>query len=185
MVVATIDKRFSLLVEVAAWGGLRWGEITELRRGDVIFQGETTTLVVARAVTYTQADGFIVGTPKSLAGIRTVALPASLTGAVRARLSEIAPTDDALLFPSLRNPGKHLNAASFAQYFRPAREAAGRKDMPFHALRHYGLTRYAMAGATTKELLRRAGHNDIQTALRYQHEAGRDGELAKRMSEDR
>lgn len=181
IITATIDPRLSLLVEIAAWGGLRWGEITELRRGDVMFQGETTTLAVTRAVTYTKEDGFVVGTPKSIAGIRTVALPATLTPAVRAQLEKIGPSDDALLFPSLRDPERHFNAGSFSQYFKAAKVAAGRPDMPFHALRHFGLTRYAMAGATTKELLLRAGHNDVQTALRYQHEAGRDGALASRM----
>lgn len=93
----------------------------------------------------------------------------------------IVPDDDALLFPALSDPGRHLSAGSFAQYLRPARAAAGRPDMPFHALRHFGLTRYAMAGATTKELMRRAGHNDVAVAVRYQHDAGRDGELAARM----
>jgi integrase len=182
IIVATIDQRLALLVEVAAWGGLRWGEITELRRGDVMFQGDVATLAIARAVTYTKTDGFTVGKPKSLAGVRTVALPATLTPALRARLAEIAPHDNALLFPSLSDPDRHFSAGSFAQYFRTAREAAGRPDMPFHALRHFGLTRYAMAGATTKELMRRAGHNSVAVAMRYQHEAGRDGELAARMS---
>lgn len=182
IIVSTIDQRLALLVEVAAWGGLRWGEITEIRRGDVLFQGDVATIAIARAVTYTKADGFTVGKPKSLAGVRTVALPTTLTPALRARLAEIAPHDNALLFPSLSDPDRHFSAGSFAQYFRTAREAAGRPDMPFHALRHFGLTRYAMAGATTKELMRRAGHNSVAVAMRYQHEAGRDGELAARMS---
>lgn len=181
IITATIDTRLRLMVEVAAWGGLRWGELTELRRGDVAFQGETATLAIARAVTYTKTDGYVVGPPKSIAGIRTVALPSSLTADLRARLAKLDPRDDALVFGSLSDPSKHFSAGSFAQYWRPARAAADRDDMPFHALRHYGLTRYAMAGATTRELMARAGHNDITTALRYQHEAGRDAELAARM----
>jgi integrase len=182
IILATIDQRFSLLVEVAAWSGLRWGELTELRRGDVLFQGDTATLAVARAVSYTKAEGYVIGRPKSLAGIRTVALPQSLTPPVRARLAALEPSDDALLFPSLGDVSVHLASGSFAQYWRRARAAAGRQDMPFHALRHFGATRYAMAGATSKELMRRMGHNDVAVAMRYQHDAGRDGELAQRMS---
>ncbi len=182
ILTATIDPRLSLMVEVAAWGGLRWGELTELRRGDIAMQGEMVTVAIARAVTYTKAEGYTIGAPKSLAGIRTVSLPPSLTGPVRAQLATIGRTDDALLFGSLSDPTRHFSAGSFAQYWRPAREAAGRPDMPFHALRHYGATRYAMAGATTRELLARMGHNDIATALRYQHEAGRDAELSARMT---
>lgn len=183
IIVSTIDPRFALMVEVAAWGGLRWGELTELRRGDVLFQGDTVTLAIERAVTYTTATGYVVGKPKSFAGIRTVALPGGLTEPLRAHLATLDPSDDALVFPSLADKSRHLAAGSFAQYWRPARAAAGRQDMPFHALRHYGATRYALAGATTKELLRRMGHNDITVALRYQHEVGRDAELARRMSD--
>lgn len=178
---ARIAPILSLLVEVAAWGGLRWGEISELRRGDVTYDGDTAVLAIARAVAYTKEDGYVVGSPKSIAGVRSVSLPPSLTPPLRARLTQVAPQDDALIFPALSDASKHMSAGSFAQYFRAAREAAGRGDMPFHALRHFGLTKYAIAGATTKELMRRAGHNDVTTAMRYQHEAGRDADLARRM----
>lgn len=183
IIVSTIDPRLSLLVEIAAWGGLRWGEITELRRGDIALDGDTALVSVTRAVTYTKEDGFTVGSPKSLAGVRTVALPPTLTAAIRERLARLEPTDDALMFPSLSDPVKHMHPGSFAQYFRTARATAGRPDMPFHALRHFGLTQYAIAGATTRELMRRAGHSDIAVAMRYQHEAGRDAALAARMTD--
>jgi integrase len=189
IIVATIDPRLSLLVEVAAWGGLRWGEITELRRGDVILSPDNdlspgyAILSVNRAVTYTKSEGYTVGLPKSFAGIRTVALPASLTAPLRARLDAIDARDDALIFPSLSNPTQHLSSGAFALYWRRARAAAGRGDMPFHALRHFGATRYAMAGATAKELMRRMGHNDVAVAMRYQHDAGRDPELVRRMTD--
>ena len=182
IIMATIDTRLALMVEVAAWGGLRWGELTELRRGDVAIQGQTVTLAIARAVTYTKTGGFSVGAPKSVAGIRSVALPAALTAAVRAQLAKIGPQDNALLFPSLSDPERHFSAGSFAQYWRPAREAADRADMPFHALRHYGATRYALAGATTRELLARMGHNSVDVAMKYQHAVGRDAALAARMT---
>lgn len=183
IIVATIDPRLALMVEIAAWGGLRWSELTELRRGDVEIETGTdgtayAVLAVVRAAT--RVDGsYIVGTPKSAAGVRTVALPPTLTAAVRERIAGL--TDDALLFPSLTDPTKHMHSGSFASYWRPARAAAGRPDLAFHALRHYGLTEFARAGATVKELLTRAGHNDVATALRYQHEMGRDAELAARM----
>lgn len=184
IILATIDARLALMVEIAAWGGLRWGELTELRRGDVLFNGDQTSLAITRAVTYTKSTGFVVGRPKSFAGIRTVALPTALTAPLRARLATLAPTDDALLFPSLRDPDTHLSPGTFAQFWRPARASAGRPDMPFHALRHFGATRYAMAGATAKELMRRMGHNDVAVAMRYQHDAGRDAELVARMGRD-
>jgi site-specific recombinase XerD len=55
--------------------------------------------------------------------------------------------------------------------------------MPFHALRHFGATRFAQTGATLKEIQERIGHSTVTAAMRYQHTAGRDLELAKRMSD--
>jgi integrase len=55
--------------------------------------------------------------------------------------------------------------------------------LPFHGLRHYGATKFAQTGATLKEIQERIGHSTVAAAMRYQHTAGRDAELAKRMSE--
>lgn len=53
----------------------------------------------------------------------------------------------------------------------------------FHGLRHSGLTYAGQCGATLAELLRRAGHSDINTVLIYQHATReRDAALAERMS---
>ena len=59
-------------VILAGWCGLRWGETSELRRGDV--STDCATLRVRRAVTYRKGE-FIVGEPKTAAGIRDVAVP--------------------------------------------------------------------------------------------------------------
>lgn len=189
IITAVIDPRFRLLIEVAAWGALRYGELTELRRGDVEFSGPSDDALavvhVTRAVTQPTAQGFVVGTPKSSAGVRSVALPSMLSPALRAHLAALPPGDDALLWPSTKNPGEHLSNGAFYGFWIKARAAAGRDDMPFHALRHYGLTRYAQVGATTKDLMSRAGHSDVTTAMRYQHAATqRDAELAARMGGD-
>ena len=61
--------------------------------------------------------------------------------------------------------------------------AAGRPDLRFYDLRHTGNTYAAVAGATLKELMERAGHTTAAMAMRYQHVAdGRDIALAERMS---
>ena len=79
-------------------GGLRFGEITELRRNDInLAQG---IVKVRRAVV--RADGeFIIGTPKSDAGTRDVNIPPHLLPAVRAHLADnITGGRDGLLFPA-------------------------------------------------------------------------------------
>ena len=64
-----------LMVLLAAWCGLRFGELTELRRSDVDLKNGR--IKIRRAVV--RVDGkAIVGTPKSDAGTRDVAIPPHL-----------------------------------------------------------------------------------------------------------
>ena len=55
--------------------------------------------------------------------------------------------------------------------------AVGRTDLHLHDLRHSGLTWSAALGATTAELMYRAGHKSPAAALRYQHAAQDRDEL--------
>ncbi len=75
-----MPARYRLMVLLAAWCGLRFGEITELRRNDInLAQG---VVKVRRAVVCVDGE-FIVGTPKSDAGTRDVNIPPRLLPAVR------------------------------------------------------------------------------------------------------
>jgi len=76
MVQAVPEHRRPLLL-LAAWCGLRYGELAELRRKDLDL--EAGVLRVQRGVTRASGQTFI-GTPKSEAGRRTVAVPAALAG---------------------------------------------------------------------------------------------------------
>jgi integrase len=184
-IVGAMDARFRLLVQVAAWGGLRWGEVTELRHMDVRsvgVDGDLVALDVSRAVTYTKAAGYYVGAPKSKAGIRSVTLPLFLTDALVAHLEKGDPRSTGLLFPSAKDADKWMSSGSFSKFWEQSRRAAGRQDMPFHALRHFGATQFGQQGATLREIQARLGHSTVEAAMRYQHEAGRDAELARRMS---
>jgi integrase len=62
------------------------------------------------------------------------------------------------------------------------RRARTRENLPgtrFHDLRHFHLTLFATTGATTMELMSRAGHSSPRAALVYQHAAqDRDRVLA-------
>ncbi len=72
----SMPEHLRAAVSVAAWGALRYGgELTELRRKDVTFDGDVAMVNVTRAVTRVKGGGFHVGPPKSEAGVRTVALP--------------------------------------------------------------------------------------------------------------
>lgn len=179
--VTAMPPRYQVMTMLAAWCSLRFGELTELRRKDVDLTGGV--LRVRRAVS--RVDGeYVIGTPKSDAGIRDVAVPPHLLPALRDHLrSNIARERDALLFPAAGDASRHLAPASLYKVFYRARAKAGRPDLRWHDLRHTGAVLAAQTGATLAELMGRLGHSTPQAALRYQHVAGgRDAQIAAALS---
>lgn len=179
-IVENMPDRLALMVLLGAWLGLRFGELTELRRSDVDLRGGVVK--VRRGVVRTRAGEFVVGEPKTAAGVRDVAIPPHLLPAIKGHLAEHTdPAPSALLFPAAR--GGHMPEASFRQRFYVARKAAGRDDLAFHHLRHTGAVLAASTGATIAELMARLGHTTPAMAMRYQHAArGRDKEIAAALS---
>ncbi len=63
-----------------------------------------------------------------------------------------------LLFPAATDGNHHMAPATLYKVYYPAREAAGRKDLRWHDLRHTGAMLAAQTGATLAELMGRLGH---------------------------
>src|SRR5690349_8272249 len=166
-------------VILAGWCGLRWGETSELRRGDV--SADCATLRVRRAVTYRGGE-FHVGEPKTAAGVRDVAVPPHIRPILKAHLkNHVGQPADSLLFPT--DDGKHMHGDNYRTHWEKARAAIKRPNLRVHDLRHVGAVLAAQSGATTAELMHRLGHSTPQMALKYQHVAeGRDAEIAERLS---
>ena len=172
--------RLRLIVLVAAWCGLRFGELVELRRKDI--DTKEGVLRVRRAVTW--VDGIpVVGTPKSDAGIRVVAVPPHLAPAIAEHLLRHAGKGpDGLLFTAADGLSP-LTHDMLKRPFDRARQSADRPDLRFHDLRHTGAVLAAQTGATLAELMARLGHSTPGAALRYQHAAaGRDAQIAVALS---
>jgi integrase len=178
-IVAATPEQYRLMVQLAVWCSLRFGELAELRRGDVDLKH--AILRVRRGVVRTKT-GRIVKAPKSPAGIRDVTIPGHVLDELATHLREHAqPGRDGLLFPARH--GGHLAPASVYGWWYPAREKAGRPDLRFHDLRHTGQTLAAAAGANLRELMARAGQSSPGAALRYLHEVdGRQREIADRLA---
>lgn len=179
VIVAAMPARYRAMVLLAAWCGLRFGELAELRRGDVDLAGGV--LRVQRGVTRTTGRVH-VGDPKSEAGRRTVTVPPHLLPVLADHLDRhVPPTPGALLFPARH--GGHMAPASLYRVWYPARAAAGRDDLRFHDLRHTGATLAAATGATLADLMGRLGHSTSSAAMRYQHAAAdRDRAIAEALS---
>jgi integrase len=191
VIVEAMPARLRLLVLLASWCALRFGEATELRRRDVELRRELVddeeqlvegTLRIRRGVVHVRGES-IVGTPKTAAGARDVAIPPHLLPVVVAHLDELtAPGRESLLFAGVG--GAHLAPSQLYASWYPARHLAGRDDLRFHDLRHTGAVLAAQSGATLAELMARLGHTTPQMAMRYQHAAAeRDRELAAKLSE--
>lgn len=188
IIVENSPERYKLMVLLAAWCALRFGELTALTRADVTLGRNadgglvTGSVEVSKGVVRAGKERKVT-TPKSDAGDRTVAIPPHLLPIVDAHLAEhVAKAPSALLFPAVS--GSYLAPGAFYRGYYKAREAAGRDDLRFHDLRHTGAVLAASTGATLAELMNRLGHSSPAAALRYQHVVdGRDREVAAMLSE--
>jgi integrase len=127
-----LPPRYRLMLLLAAWCAMRYGELTELRRKDIDLTNGVVR--IRRAVVRVNGE-FIVGTPKTDAGTRDVAIPPHLMPEVRQHLHQHTKSGrEALLFPARH--GEHRAPASLYKVWYPARSAAGRPNLRWHDLRH-------------------------------------------------
>lgn len=162
----TIDERMRCLVLLAAFVGLRKGELLGLRRCDVDLRGGEISVVQQRQLD--RYGAHLVGPPKSDAGRRVLALPASLVADLRSHLEMYAqPGPEGYVFTGEK--GGPLAPHVLQNAWAKARAEVGVPNLHLHDLRHLAGTLAASTGAGTKELMHRLGHSSHQAALRYQH----------------
>ena len=185
VIVENMPERWRLMVLLASWCALRYGEIAELRRKDIKLRhmgGRWTGVIqVRRGVVWVNRK-IQVEPPKSEAGIRDVAIPPHLIPIIKEHLETFAaPGQEGLLFPAAN--GRQQWPSIITSYFKKAAEIAGRSDLRFHDLRHTGAVMAAQQGATLADLQARLGHSTANAALLYQHTAkGRDQMIAEGLS---
>ena len=185
VIVENMPEKWKLMVLLASWCALRYGEIAELRRKDIKLRhvsGRWTGVIqVRRGVVWVNRK-IQVAPPKSEAGIRDVAIPPHLIPIIKEHLETFAaPGQEGLLFPATN--GRQQWPSTITGYFKKAAEVAGRSDLRFHDLRHTGAVMAAQQGATLADLQARLGHSTANAALLYQHTAkGRDQLIAEGLS---
>lgn len=177
---AAMPPRWSAAVQVAAWSGLRAGELFGLARRHVDL--DEGTVRVERAVTYLPNAEPFLGPTKTESSRRTVHLPPHVVTILRDHMDRFTrPGRDALVFADER--GRIASTKVRTKNFQRARRAVGRPDLTWHDLRHTGATIAARAGASLRELQHRFGHSTVRAAMIYQHaDHQRDRELALAMS---
>jgi len=176
----TVDPRYRALVLLAAYGGLRRGELFGLRRRHIdLARGLVTVEVQRQQLAHGE---LIIGPPKSDAGRRTVALPPQAIVALQSHLDQwTGPAADDWVFTGAK--GGPLRDAVWQHQWDVARRSVGLPDLHFHDLRHVSATLTAATGAGVKEIMHRLGHSSAQAALRYQHATPeRDRAIAEAIS---
>jgi integrase len=184
-----------LAVLLAAWCGLRIGEVLGLRRRD-LWKADGHRFVRVERQVQARGGGLREETVKTKAGNRDVPVPAALAGAVDAHLLAWAGMgEDGLLFPREQRGRFHLHPNVLRTHFNAARDAHNAEQVKakgptltgfvFHDLRKTALTRVGRAGATGAELMRWGGHADLEAVQIYQR-ADLDGlaRLADTMDAD-
>jgi integrase len=176
--VNAIGPIYRAAVILAAWGGLRRGEILALHRKDVDLEGGTVT------VRRTQTELLSIraqfdSPPKTEAGFRTVSIPPHVLSTLREHLAAYAGEER--VFVSVT--GAPMRGDALFQAFARARRTVGMEQFRFHDLRHTGQTLAASTGATLADLMKRLGHASPAAAMRYLHTVnGRDEAIAKALS---
>jgi integrase len=165
---AAADEQDAAMFVVAAFTGLRMGELLALRWRDVDFAGQFLRVSGSYA-------GGLVTTPKS-GKVRSVPLapePAQALARRGQRASFVG--DDDLVFPNA--VGDHLDGSALRRRYKLALQRAGLRDLRFHDLRHTFGTR-AISKASILQVKEWMGHADVQTTMQYLHYAPRPQDAA-------
>jgi integrase len=163
------DAQDGELFRLAAYTGLRLGELVALRWEDIDF--DTRRMVVHRAV-----SAGIEGPTKSWqARFLPLADPAAeALERLKAR-GDYTERDDYIFCSRL---GRRLDPSAVRRRYKAARDAAGLRPLRFHALRHAAgslIARHADARFVQEFL----GHSRITTTERYMHAKARPEDLER------
>ena len=161
-----MDPRYRAAVLLAAYGGLRAGELFGLRAKRVDPLRRTVTI----AETVVDVGGHpYFGPPKTWAGRRSVPLPRVAADPLAEHLRAYDRQPDDLVFTAPEGGPVQLNVWR-QRFWAPAVRNAGLAHLRPHDLRHTAVALWMAAGANPKEVAARAGHTSVSFTLdRYGH----------------
>lgn len=165
---AHMPARYSAAVWLAAWSGLRYGELFALSRRHIDIA--TGTIRVERALVNVPGQPVTFGRPKTRKSTRSVRLPATVVQLLAEHLATHVPNDpDALVFAL--PDGRAVANVRVSAWFRKARAVIDRDDLTWHDLRHTGAMFAYRAGASVPAVQARLGHTTMRAAQIYAHAA--------------
>jgi len=161
-----MPEHYAAPLRVMFGGHLRLGELVALQRAD--FDPIAESLTVERQAV--DVGGEVQITPTKTGHSRTVTLPPSVALMLAAHLAGKTGFGRSPMFtkPDSAEP---LTRSQVQTAWRTATKRLGLQQFHLHDVRHSSLTTAAQAGATTRELMARAGHRTTAAAMVYQHVA--------------
>jgi integrase len=154
------DQQDAEIVRVAAYSGLRMGELRALRWRDVDFARHALT--VERAI-----SAGVESSTKS-GKIRGVPLPDQAAGALN-RLSKRDDFTDPNELVFCSRLGRVLDDSALRRRFKAGRDAEKLRRLRFHDLRHTYGSLLAAGGVDLVSIKNAMGHSSITTTERYLH----------------
>jgi integrase len=154
------DQQDAELVRVAAYAGLRQGELMALRWRDIDFSG--SALTIARAM-----SAGVESTTKS-GRVRRVPLADQVAAALdRLSRREHFTAADELVFCNAL--GRPLDGSALRRRYRRAQIVAEVRPLRFHDLRHTFGSLLAARGVDVVTIQKAMGHSALSTTSRYLH----------------
>jgi integrase len=160
------DKAFKPMLALAAFAGLRVGEVCGLQLGDIEFLARRVQ--VRRQVQRERGATVEVRAPK-YGSERTVNVPEALTRIVSAHVAELGITEPgAWLFPGEKGYPAHQNTVTY--HWGQARTKASVVGVKMHDMRHFFASGLIAAGCDVVTVQRALGHAKATTTLNtYAH----------------
>jgi integrase len=174
----TRDEMYRLSIHLAAYAGLRAGEIGGLRLQDV--DQLTCQLSVVQA-TSREGGKAVLGPVKTKGSRRRIEVPRFLIDELMAFIAAHGVMDDGRIFRTRK--GGYLEHIRLNQECQAAATRAGLPPINFHSLRHTCVSLLIQSGAQPKRIQVYVGHANIgMTMDTYGHLFASDsGEIAARM----
>lgn len=162
---AALPERHGSLAIVAAYSGLRWGELAGLRVRDLDMLRRRLTVRSALVEASGQAPR--LGPAKSKASERTITLPGFVVETLAQHLEAHPPLDE-MVWTTER--GGLLRRGSFGRIWRRAVADSVGPPCRIHDLRHTHAAWLIADGAHPKAIQTRLGHSSIAVTMdRYGH----------------
>jgi integrase len=164
----------------ALYTGMRPQELLALRWNALDLNAKPPTVAVSEALEGTKQHGLRFKGPKTASGRRQITLPDIVVDVLREHkrqqleermaLGLGRPSEDALVFPALRDPSLPQAPDAFSAEWRDAADKIGLCGVPLYSLRHTHASQLIDEGVDVVTISKRLGHASPAITLKvYAH----------------